>query len=409
MKISKIIKTSIVALTAFILVFLLNVNDTYAAILDEILDYQITCDVNQDATVTIQYDVSWKVLDDSSEGPLEWVQIGLPNNHVNSLVGNTDNIDSIEIKNSGGTYAVIYFDRAYYEDEVIDFSYTAEIDYMYQYYPEEGLCEYRFTPGWFESAPVDNIEVRWNCDNTQKIEPSSLVENGYYTWNSSLEPNEKFSIEIQYPSDAFAFDLTQHENESSGVDSVFEVIGVIIGIFVAIMMFIVPMAMPALIGFGIYKAATGFAASTAPKKITRTIIEYYESCPNCGGSRDEGSEKCSYCGSNMVKSKKEVTEEEIPKVDKTLADFKTKGEYRYSSNPNTFVRVNVIPVPVARTSSSSGRSSGSSFHSSGSHSSCAHSSCACACACACAGGGRAGCSTKDFYNTDLKLKYLRKH
>jgi len=32
----------------------------------------------------------------------------------------------------------------------------------------------------------------------------------------------------------------------------------------------------------------------------------------------------------------------------------------------------------------------------------------CACACACAGGGRAGCSMKDFYNTNLKLSYLRK-
>ena len=30
-------------------------------------------------------------------------------------------------------------------------------------------------------------------------------------------------------------------------------------------------------------------------------------------------------------------------------------------------------------------------------SSCACASCACACACACAGGGRAGCSKKDFY------------
>ena len=30
----------------------------------------------------------------------------------------------------------------------------------------------------------------------------------------------------------------------------------------------------------------------------------------------------------------------------------------------------------------------------------------CACACACAGGGRAGCTTKDFYNTDLKLRQL---
>lgn len=38
------------------------------------------------------------------------------------------------------------------------------------------------------------------------------------------------------------------------------------------------------------------------------------------------------------------------------------------------------------------------------HSSCAHSSCACvsscACACACAGGGRAGCSVKEFYSNE---------
>ena len=38
--------------------------------------------------------------------------------------------------------------------------------------------------------------------------------------------------------------------------------------------------------------------------------------------------------------------------------------------------------------SSSGGSSGGGF--------------SCACACACAGGGRAGCSKKDFYNTNLK-------
>lgn len=32
--------------------------------------------------------------------------------------------------------------------------------------------------------------------------------------------------------------------------------------------------------------------------------------------------------------------------------------------------------------------------------------CACACACACAGGGRAGCSKKDFYNLNLKTKKI---
>ena len=46
------------------------------------------------------------------------------------------------------------------------------------------------------------------------------------------------------------------------------------------------------------------------------------------------------------------------------------------------------------------------------HSSCARSSCACvsscACACACAGGGRAGCSKKDFYGTNLQTEKIEK-
>lgn len=35
--------------------------------------------------------------------------------------------------------------------------------------------------------------------------------------------------------------------------------------------------------------------------------------------------------------------------------------------------------------------------------------CACACACACAGGGRAGCSLKDFYNTNLQSDKIIKN
>ena len=42
-----------------------------------------------------------------------------------------------------------------------------------------------------------------------------------------------------------------------------------------------------------------------------------------------------------------------------------------------------------------GYGGGGFVYSSCAHSSCAHSSCACACACA--GGGRAGCSVKEFY------------
>ena len=49
---------------------------------------------------------------------------------------------------------------------------------------------------------------------------------------------------------------------------------------------------------------------------------------------------------------------------------------------------------------------GGFFYSSCAHSSCAHSSCACACACA--GGGRTGCSKKDFYKGSVDVKKLDK-
>ena len=38
---------------------------------------------------------------------------------------------------------------------------------------------------------------------------------------------------------------------------------------------------------------------------------------------------------------------------------------------------------------------------------CAHSSCASSCACACAGSGRAGCSKKDFYGTNINTKKIK--
>ena len=57
-------------------------------------------------------------------------------------------------------------------------------------------------------------------------------------------------------------------------------------------------------------------------------------------------------------------------------------------------------------SSGSGYGGGHYYHSSCAHSSCAHSSCACACACA--GGGRAGCSRKDFYRGRVNIEKLNK-
>ena len=411
---SKLIKSIAFCLTLLVTISLTNVSTAKAAKpLDEILLYDITADVLDDATVDLTFNISWKVLDSTSEGPLEWVQIGLPNSHYGEIEALSDTISRVSTKSSGGYYAVIYFDRKYYKDEVVNFSFKVNTDYLYQVYPEEERVEYTYTPGWFDGITVDQFVLRWNCDKVDKFEPSGcIIDGGYNVWTASLAPNEKFTIEMSYPIDAYGFDLSVHEekddswdySEHSFIGNAFFTILCIIVFVLIVALCSLPVVIPAIIGYVIYKAATGF---TAPKKITRTIVEYYSACPNCGGSREEGKEKCSYCGTNMVKSKTEVKEEDLKDTDKSVLRYKSNGEYKFSDNPNRYVRVHVTPIVVPRTTSSSTRSS--SYHSSSHHSSCAHSSCACACACACAGGGRAGCTTKDFYNTNMKMAYLRKY
>ena len=147
----------------------------------------------------------------------------------------------------------------------------------------------------------------------------------------------------------------------------------------------------------LFEMGSGF---TTGKKITRTKVVYYPICQGCGAPRPEGKDTCDYCGRSFIQSEEVITEKDIPAHERAIRGKSTEGEYAYSSEPNTFLRVHVVPVPIS--TGSRHRSSGSS-----SHSSCACAcACGCACACACAGGGRAGCTTKDFYNTNLKLSQL---
>lgn len=406
----KYIITAVIAVAAFTVTAMFSTEEVQAKPLDEILNYTITVDVNEDATLDMVYEISWKVLDSKSEGPLEWVKIGIPNSHYGEMYGLTNNIRSIKTMNSGGTYVRIDFDRAYHQGEVVDFAFRINMDYMYQVYPDENMAEYTFTPGWFDDIAVDDLVVLWNSDKNLRFSPACLYEEGYLAWETSLKPKEKFTVTVAYPTDAYGFDLSKHIEEDDDDSYEFskhkwyENVGfsilVVIFIIIAVAICFAPLLIPIIIVYAIYKATSGFRVEKKTQ-ITRTIIDYYPSCPNCGGAREEGKEECGYCGTNMVKSRQVVKEKDLSEKEKDVLNFNKRGEYRYSDNPNRYVRVNVIHVPV--THSSVSRSSGSH------HSSCAHSSCACACACACAGGGRAGCTTKDFYNTNFKMSYLNKY
>ena len=274
----------------------------------------------------------------------------------------------------------------------------------------EGETYYEFTPGWFD-ARVDSLIIKWNSENVKSVSPACLLrEDGYYTWETSLSENDTYTVSVVYPNETYSFDATKtiggdngggydpyYTDSSDGCDGSVAVSGFV---FFALVVGVISAIKK---GFSsIFNSTADFGGAASTKKITREKIEYYDSCPGCGAPRQEGRDDCQYCGKSLIKSKETVTEEQVPEE---VKDKTTSGTYHYGPNPNTFLRVHVVNVPAPRSS----RGGSSSRSSSCAHSSCACAShCACACACACAGGGRAGCSAKDFYNTGLKLEMLEK-
>jgi hypothetical protein len=405
------------ALALVLAVFLSFAPAAKAEALDEILEYRITVDVNTDGTLTMLYHFDWRVLDSDSEGPLSWLLIGIPNSNFVSYKALTDNIRDISYSSNGGSYLRLDLDRDYYEGEELSFEFELVQDYMYEMNRmAEGETYYEFTPGWFD-ARVDKLVIKWNSENVKSVSPACLLrEDGYYTWETSLGSNETYTVSVVYPNESYSFDATKtiggEDNGGGWYDpgysgstdacsgcngsvavSGFVFFALIVGVISAIKR-----------GFqSVFNSTAGFGGASATKKITREKIEYYDSCPSCGAPRQEGRDDCQYCGKSLIKSRETVTEEQVPEE---VKDKTTSGTYHYGPNPNTFLRVHVVNVPAPRVSASH---SSSSSRSSCAHSSCACAShCACACACACAGGGRAGCTTKDFYNTGLKLEMLEK-
>ncbi len=385
--------------------------------LDEIEKYVVTANVLDDATVELKYHIEWRVLDSYSEGPLDWVHIGIPNSYVEEYYDLSNNIEDADLVLHGSaSYIDIYFKKSYEEGEVVKFDFTLKQNNLYQMNRDEDeTTVYSFTPGWFDEIMTDKLIIKWNAENAKSWEPNALVKKGYLTWETSLSEGDSFTIEVSYPNEAYNFsqevsdryEETDYDgdNDWDGDDWEYDD-----GDEGAFFIFYIIFAIIYLVVRGLasneqYNKSAGFGPKTETK-ITRTKVVYHTNCPNCGAPRAEGKEVCEYCGTNLIKSEEILKEETLTKEEKE--QYTKDGEFAYSTIPNTYIRVHTVHVPVPHSSSgSSGRSRGGGgcAHSS---CACACASCACACACACAGGGRAGCSNKDFYKKSLKLKMLEK-
>ena len=135
--------------------------------LDEIENYTIYAEPDwEDGSVYLKYDITWKVLDSDTDGPLEWVKIGIPNSNVEEIEGYSSNIENIRYYKNGGSYVRIDFDRKYYEGETVEFSFGIHQHHLYQ--TIDGMRVYRFTPGWFDEIVVD--ELKFDEIKTKKFQ-----------------------------------------------------------------------------------------------------------------------------------------------------------------------------------------------------------------------------------------------
>ena len=173
----------------------------FAKDLDSINKYYITVNPRTDGSLNIKYNIEWEVLDSTSEGPLSWVQIGIPNSKVDNIKATSSNIRSISYSSNGGDFVKIYFDKPYTKGEIVRFSFSIHQSYMYSI--KNGICNYKFTPGWFDDIAVKDIQILWKTDDVLNSTSKEKNSDGYYVWKDSLKKGDKLQAEVNYKTSAF--------------------------------------------------------------------------------------------------------------------------------------------------------------------------------------------------------------
>ena len=325
--------------------------------LDYIPDYFVTVDLREDGSADIVYDITWQVIGGDQTDYLSWVKIGLPNAYAEDLTPLTDTISDLQYTGDGGSYAKVVFARRYYSPEVaaqnggesrVRFAFSVHQSHLFSL-NSDGTATFEFTPGWFDDLVVEHMQVRWRSGDGFVADNSS-EEDGYLIWDfGPMGHGQSANIHVTVPvTTAETFDpdaqLTAADYDDGGMtaDEMIGILTVVIGLLI-------------------------FAAAL--------IIIVGSMTPDWGGGFGSG-------------------------LDPDDWFWYTNGVHtihlaRTAPPPKGYTRTD--PPKNYHTGGGSSRGGGVGRHNSG----CASS---CACACACAGGGRAGCTAKDFYTYKLPHK-----
>lgn len=319
-------------------------------IYDEIVNYQVDVTPNtEDGSLAIQVTLDWKPLEDlpATNSQQGGAKIGIPNGSIREMTALTDNIQSIDHDNS---YAYIDFTQGYSANETFHFAFRWVQEYMYAL-SDSGAVSYDYTPGWFDSAPVDAMTLTWHDPaSTAGVGSDGQTGGDHVLTANNMEPGNRLNFTVEYaswPSTLYWENSRDNLPDNSRGDDSYDdsddsddwVFSVFV-IFVLVIFFVIRAA-----------AYDGYAGGFGTRYVFVHGL-WYPAGPDGRHPRP---------GSVGTKHKP------APPRSSGFGGGKRGGGF-----------------------------GGGGFGGGGSHCACA-SSCACACACACAGGGRAGCSAKNLY------------
>ena len=331
---------------------------------DEITSYVVTVDPRQDGSADITYEIDWNVIGGGSDDYLSWVNIGLANEYADEFVNLTpDTVSDVSLNTDGGSYAKVTFHDRYYAPDVaaanggesqVHFAFQVHQSHLFTE-NDDNTADFTFTPGWFENICIDSLTVRWrNYDGFSADNQS--VEGDYLVWQfGPLDHGEQVTVHVTVPViTAQEYDpaaaqtgeeLTPASSQDSG-SSAEDAVAVLFVFVILFMMVLVLLTRPARWrgGFGIGYDPMAWAWF--------------------------------YNGSHYIR---------LPRGRQPPAGYHAS-----------------TPPPDFHAGGGETRGGGAGRDTSH-HGSCvcACACVSCACACACAGGGRAGCSVKNFYRVGL--------
>ena len=333
---------------------------------DEITNYVVTVDPRQDGSADITYEIDWKVIGGGSGDSLSWVNIGLANSHADEFENlSPDTVADVSLLTDGGSFAQVTFHDHYYAPDVaarnggkseVSFRFRVHQSHLFTE-NDDNTANFSFTPGWFDEICVDSLTVRWrNYDGF--LADNHSVDGDYLVWEfGPLGHGERATVNVTVPiTTAQAYDSANaqteadvsaaipREEQSSGASDIAAILFLVVVILFAL--------------------SFGYAARPARWR------------GGFGGGYDPAAWVWYYNGANYIR----------------MARGSQPPAGYHASNP----------PPGFKAGGGETRGGGAGRDTSH-HGSCvcACACVSCACACACAGGGRAGCSAKNFYRIRL--------